>query len=50
MERPSTGATGTRAQHAPLFERVTLIGLGLIGSSLAWAMRTGSMARSVRVT
>ena len=31
----------------PLFERVALIGLGLIGSSLSHAMRRGGLARSI---
>ncbi|WP_259781583.1 prephenate/arogenate dehydrogenase family protein [Aestuariispira ectoiniformans] len=29
---------------SPQFEKVTLIGLGLIGSSLAWAMKRGGLA------
>jgi cyclohexadieny/prephenate dehydrogenase len=32
---------------APLFERVALIGLGLIGSSLSHTMRRGGLARTV---
>jgi cyclohexadieny/prephenate dehydrogenase len=32
---------------APLFERVALIGLGLIGSSLSHAMRRAGLARSI---
>jgi cyclohexadieny/prephenate dehydrogenase len=32
---------------APLFERVALIGLGLIGSSLSYAMRRAGLARSI---
>jgi cyclohexadieny/prephenate dehydrogenase len=32
---------------APLFDRVTLIGLGLIGSSLARALRAGRIARTL---
>jgi cyclohexadieny/prephenate dehydrogenase len=32
---------------APMFERVALIGIGLIGSSLAHAMRRGGLARSI---
>jgi cyclohexadieny/prephenate dehydrogenase len=31
----------------PMFERVALIGLGLIGSSLSHAMRRGNLARSI---
>ena len=31
----------------PLFERVALIGLGLIGSSIAWAARRGDVARTI---
>ncbi len=31
----------------PLFERVTLVGLGLIGSSLGWAMKRGGVAREI---
>jgi cyclohexadieny/prephenate dehydrogenase len=31
----------------PLFERVALIGLGLIGSSIAWAARRGGIAREI---
>jgi len=33
--------------EAPLYERVALIGLGLIGSSLARAMRQGKLARHI---
>ena len=33
---------------APMFERVALIGLGLIGSSLSHAMRRGGLARTHR--
>jgi cyclohexadieny/prephenate dehydrogenase len=32
---------------APLFDRVALIGLGLIGSSISHAMRRGGLARSI---
>src|SRR5215468_11623860 len=32
---------------APMFERVALIGLGLIGSSLSHAMRRKGLARSI---
>ena len=32
---------------APMFERVALIGLGLIGSSLSHAMRRGGLARAI---
>ena len=32
---------------APMFERVALIGLGLIGSSLSHAMRRGGLARTI---
>jgi cyclohexadieny/prephenate dehydrogenase len=32
---------------APMFERVALIGLGLIGSSLSRAMRRGGLARAI---
>jgi len=32
---------------APMFERVALIGIGLIGSSLAHAMRRGGLAQSI---
>lgn len=32
---------------APLFGRVALIGLGLIGSSLAWAMKRDGVAREI---
>ena len=32
---------------APMFERVALIGIGLIGSSLAHAMRRGGLARTI---
>ena len=32
---------------AALFERVALIGLGLIGSSLSHAMRRAGLARSI---
>jgi cyclohexadieny/prephenate dehydrogenase len=35
------------AKGSPLFERVALIGLGLIGSSLAWAMRRGGLAGTI---
>src|SRR5262245_38198158 len=31
----------------PMFERVALIGIGLIGSSLAHAMRRGGLARTI---
>lgn len=31
----------------PMFERVALIGLGLIGSSLSHAMRRNGLARSI---
>jgi len=31
----------------PLFERAALIGLGLIGSSLAWAMKRDGVAREI---
>ena len=34
----------------PVFERVALIGAGLIGSSLAWASRKKGLARHVAVT
>src|SRR4051812_46371231 len=34
-----------RGKTAPLFERVTIIGLGLIGSSLARALRRAKLAR-----
>ena len=34
-------------QAAPMFERVALIGLGLIGSSLSHAMRRGGLARTI---
>ena len=37
--------TATAAQ--PMFERVALVGLGLIGSSLSHAMRRGNLARSI---
>jgi cyclohexadieny/prephenate dehydrogenase len=37
----------TAAAPAPLFERVALIGLGLIGSSLSHAMRRARLARSI---
>ena len=32
---------------APLFERVALIGLGLIGSSIAWAAKRGGLAGEI---
>ena len=32
---------------APMFERVALIGIGLIGSSLSHAMRRGGLARTI---
>ena len=32
---------------SPMFERVALIGLGLIGSSLSHAMRRGGLARTI---
>ena len=32
---------------APMFDRVALIGLGLIGSSLSHAMRRGGLARTI---
>jgi cyclohexadieny/prephenate dehydrogenase len=35
------------AEPAPMFERVALIGLGLIGSSLSHAMRRGKLARAI---
>jgi cyclohexadieny/prephenate dehydrogenase len=35
------------AKTGPLFERVALIGLGLIGSSLSHAMRRGGLARHI---
>jgi cyclohexadieny/prephenate dehydrogenase len=35
------------AKTAPLFERVALIGIGLIGSSLSHAMRRGGLARHI---
>jgi cyclohexadieny/prephenate dehydrogenase len=35
------------APQAPLFERATLVGLGLIGSSLGWAMKRGGVAREI---
>ena len=31
----------------PMFERVALIGIGLIGSSLSHAMRRGGLARTI---
>ena len=39
------GAGGAEAE--PVFRRVALIGLGLIGSSLAWAMRRDGTAREI---
>ncbi|MEE8455732.1 MAG: prephenate dehydrogenase/arogenate dehydrogenase family protein, partial [Limibaculum sp.] len=33
--------------NAPLFERVALIGLGLIGSSIAWAAKRGGLAGEI---
>jgi cyclohexadieny/prephenate dehydrogenase len=39
--------TATGASTAPLFERVTLIGIGLIGSSLSHAMRRAGLARHI---
>ncbi len=38
---------GDDARQAPLFGRVALIGLGLIGASMAWAMRRGGAAREI---
>ena len=37
-------ASGSRA---PLFERLTLIGLGLEGSSIAWAAKRGGLAGEI---
>lgn len=34
-------------EKPPLFERAALIGLGLIGSSLAWAMKRDGVAREI---
>ncbi len=34
---------------APLFERVSLLGIGLIGSSIALSMRRGALARHIAV-
>jgi cyclohexadieny/prephenate dehydrogenase len=39
--------TATGAGTAPLFERVALIGIGLIGSSLSHAMRRAGLARHI---
>lgn len=36
-----------RVSGEPLFERVALIGVGLIGSSLVWAMRRANLAKEV---
>jgi cyclohexadieny/prephenate dehydrogenase len=35
------------AANAPLFDRVALIGIGLIGSSISHAIRRGGLARSI---
>src|SRR3546814_3126668 len=43
MTTPAHG----RRNDAPLFERVALLGAGLIGSSLAWAIRARGLARPV---
>ncbi|MFN3615555.1 MAG: prephenate/arogenate dehydrogenase family protein [Rubrimonas sp.] len=42
-----TDAPVVDAPREPLFERVALIGLGLIASSLAWAMRRDGVAREI---
>ncbi|MBC7136367.1 MAG: prephenate dehydrogenase/arogenate dehydrogenase family protein, partial [Oceanibaculum nanhaiense] len=36
--------------NEPVFDRIALIGAGLIGSSLAWASRKKHLARHVAVT
>src|SRR3546814_1191438 len=43
MTTPAHG----RRNDAPLFERVALLGAGLIGSSLAWAIRARGLASHV---
>src|SRR3954463_11438060 len=40
-------ARGGRGDAAPLFERVAIIGIGLIGSSLARALRRAGLAREI---
>ena len=37
----------SKAKKAPMFERVALIGIGLIGSSLSHAMRRGGWADEI---
>lgn len=53
---PATGDAGggrlhagetLRAARAPMFQRVALIGIGLIGSSISHAMRRGGLARDI---
>ncbi|SEA88830.1 prephenate/arogenate dehydrogenase family protein [Rubrimonas cliftonensis] len=44
----TVGTAGAAANRpSPLFDRVALIGLGLIGSSMAWAMRRDGVAREI---
>lgn len=42
-----TGTHGSRHGSAPMFERIALIGIGLIGSSISHASRRGKLARSI---
>jgi cyclohexadieny/prephenate dehydrogenase len=42
-----TSAKATPVQPEPMFERVALIGLGLIGSSISHACRRAGLARSI---
>lgn len=42
-----TGGAAPGADRIEPFERVALIGLGLIGSSLGWAIKRGGLAREI---
>lgn len=44
---PDTTAASTAAAPRPLFQRVALIGIGLIGSSLSHAMRRAGLAATI---
>ena len=45
--RRSPSSWGADDMTTPMFERVALIGIGLIGSSLSHAMRRGGLARTI---
>ena len=47
MSEALPGTALSKANGAPLFKKVALLGAGLIGSSLAWAIRERGLAEHV---